>query len=84
VSGEEAGIGFKTLTTLHTVHLSDFCVSQNKERLFHYTALSGWLAFVVRTVGVYCELRTELCMKLVLRRVNYQTTVDYLEQPENR
>ena len=40
------------------LYLSVLCGSQNKQPLFPYTALTGWLGFITETESVYCAVRT--------------------------
>ena len=42
----------------HTVYLCVLCGSENKQRLFHCTALTDWLVFITETECVYCAVRT--------------------------
>ena len=50
------------LRSAHTVYLCVLCGSENKQRLFPYTALTGWF---LRTVAgiVYCAVRTDSLYK---------------------
>ena len=41
----------KTLRSVHTVYLCVLCGSQHKQRLFPYTALTGWF------LGAFAKLR---------------------------
>jgi len=50
---------FYILHSAHTVYLCVLCGSQNKQRLFHCTALTGWLVFITETECVYCAVQTE-------------------------
>ena len=34
------------------------CGSENKQQLFHCTALTDWLVFITETECVYCAVRT--------------------------
>jgi hypothetical protein len=45
------------LRSAHTVCLCVLCGSQNKQRLFLYTALTDWF-FITETECVYCVVRT--------------------------
>jgi hypothetical protein len=45
----------KIVRSAHTVYLRVLCGSQNKQRLFPYTALTDWF-FI--TDSVYCAVRT--------------------------
>jgi len=47
----------KILRSAHTVYLCVLCGSENKQRLFHYTALTDWF-FITETECVYCAVRT--------------------------
>ena len=49
---------FYILRSAHTVYLCVLCGSENKQRLFHGTALTDWLAFVTEKGCVYCAVRT--------------------------
>jgi hypothetical protein len=49
---------FYILRSAHTVYLCVLCGSQNKQRLFHCTALTDWLVFITETECVYCAVRT--------------------------
>jgi len=40
------------------VYLCVLCGSENKQRLFHCTALTDWLVFITETECVYCAVRT--------------------------
>jgi len=44
------------LRSAHTVCLCILCGSQNKQRLFPYTALTDWFLWPTRCV--YCAVRT--------------------------
>ena len=48
----------------HTVYLCVLCGSENKQRLFHCTALTDWLVFITETECVYCAVRTE-CLSII-------------------
>ena len=50
---------FYILRSAHTVYLCVLCGSENKQRLFHCTALTDWLVFITETECVYCGVRTE-------------------------
>jgi len=39
------------------VYLCVLCGSENKQRLFHCTALTDWLVFITETQSVYCAVR---------------------------
>ena len=43
---------------LPTVYLCVLCGSQNKQRLFHCTALTYWLVFITESECVYCAVRS--------------------------
>src|SRR5215510_2086637 len=45
------------LRSAHTVYLCVLCGSENKQRLFPYTALTDWF-FITETECVYCAVRT--------------------------
>jgi len=45
------------LRSAHTVYLCVLCRSENKQRLFHCTALTDWLVFITETHCVYCAVR---------------------------
>jgi len=45
-----------TLRSAHTLYLCFLCGSENKQRLFPYTALTGWF-FITDTECVYCAVR---------------------------
>ena len=47
-----------SLRSAHTVYLCVLCGSENKERLFPYTALTDWLVFIAETESVYLRGRT--------------------------
>jgi len=52
------------LRSAHTVYLCVLCGSENKQRLFPYTALTDWF-FITETECVYCVVRTgSLCIIL--------------------
>ena len=48
---------FYILHSTHTLYLCVLCGSQNKQRLFHCTALTGWF-FIAETECVYCAVRS--------------------------
>ena len=50
---------FYILRSAHTVCLCVLCGSENKQRLFYCTALTGWLVGFYRIESVYCEVQTE-------------------------
>ena len=52
------------LRSAHTVHLCVLCGSENKQRLFPYTALTDWF-FITETDCVYCVVRTGSLNKAV-------------------
>jgi len=39
------------------VYLCVLCGSENKQRLFHCTALTDWLVFITETECVYCAVQ---------------------------
>jgi len=43
------------------VYLCVLCGSENKQRLFHCTALIDWLVFITETECVYCAVRSTFC-----------------------
>ena len=45
------------LPPAHTVYLCVLCGSENKQRLFPYTALTDWFC-ITKTECVYCAVRT--------------------------
>jgi hypothetical protein len=45
-------------TARYGLYLCVLCGSQNKQRLFHCTALTDWF-FIAETECVYCAVRTE-------------------------
>ena len=47
-----------TLPAAHTVYLCVLCGSENKQRLFHCTALTDWLVFITETECIYCAVRS--------------------------
>jgi len=49
---------YTILRSAHTVSLCVLCGSENKQRLFPYTALTGWVC-ITETECVYCAVRTE-------------------------
>ena len=49
---------FCILHSAHTVCLCVLCGSENKQRLFHCTALTDWLVFITETECVYCAVRS--------------------------
>jgi hypothetical protein len=49
---------FYILRSVHTVYLCVLCGSENKQRLFHCTALTDWLVFVTEMECVYCAVRS--------------------------
>jgi len=49
---------FYILRSAHTLYLCVLCGSENKQRLFHCTALTGWLVFIIETECVYCAVRS--------------------------
>jgi len=49
---------FYILRSAHTVYLCVLCGSENKQRLFHFTALTDWLVFITETECVYCAVRS--------------------------
>jgi hypothetical protein len=51
------GLGIYMPRSAHTVYLCVLCGSQNKQRLFPYTALTDW--FLQPRWSVYCAVRTE-------------------------
>jgi len=51
------------LRSAHTVYLCVLCGSQNKQRLFPYTAVTDWF-FMTDTECVYSAARTE-CLYIV-------------------
>ena len=51
---------FYILRSAHTVYLCVLCGSENKQRLFHCTALTDWLVFITETECVYCAVRLGL------------------------
>jgi len=50
---------FYILRSAHTVYLCVLCGSENKQRLFHCTALTDWLVSITETECVDCAVRTE-------------------------
>jgi len=46
------------LRSAHTMYLCVLCGSENKQRLFHCTALTDWLVFITETECVYCAVRS--------------------------
>jgi hypothetical protein len=52
------------LRSAHTVYLCVLCRSENKQRLFPYTALTDWLVFTTETKCVYCVVRTG-CLNII-------------------
>jgi len=50
---------FYILRSAHTVYLCVLCGSENKQPLFHCTALTDWLVFITETECVYCAVRAE-------------------------
>ena len=65
---------FYILRSAHTVYLCVLCGSENKQRLFHCTALTDWLVFITETESVYCAVRTGFLyiirVKLILESGN--------------
>ena len=51
------GLTFTILRSAHTVYLCVLCGSENKQRLFPYTALTDCF-FITETECVYCAVRT--------------------------
>jgi hypothetical protein len=51
---------FYILRSSHTLYLCVLCGSENKQRLFHCTALTDWLVFITETECVYCAVRSTL------------------------
>ena len=49
---------FYILRSAHTVYLYVLCGSENKQRLFHCTALTDLLVFITETECVYCAVRS--------------------------
>jgi len=49
---------FYILRSAHIVYLCVLCGSENKQRLFHCTALTDWLVFITEMECVYCAVRT--------------------------
>jgi len=49
---------FYILRSAHTVYLCVLCGSENKQRLFHCTALTDWLVFITETECFYCVVRS--------------------------
>jgi len=49
---------FYILRSVHTVCLCVLCGSENKQRLFHCTALTNWLVFITEMECVYCAVRS--------------------------
>jgi hypothetical protein len=47
----------------HTVYLWVLCVSENKQRLFHCTALTDWF-FLTERKCVYCAVRSAISVYL--------------------
>ena len=47
-----------THTHTHTLYLCVLCGSENKQRLFHCTALIDWLVFITETQCVYRAVRS--------------------------
>ena len=47
------------LRSAHSVYLCVLFGSENKQRLFHCTALTDWLVFITETECVYCAGRSE-------------------------
>ena len=50
---------FYILRSAHTVYLCVLCGSENKQRLFHCTALTDW--FLKMRRSVYCAVRSTFC-----------------------
>ena len=48
----------RIVRSAHTVYLCVLCGSENKQRLFHCTALTDWLVFITETECVYCAVRS--------------------------
>jgi len=59
------------LRSAHTVYLCILCGSQNKQRLFPYTALTGW--FVSETETVYFAVRTGSVYVILYQQVKHST-----------
>ena len=57
------------LRSVHTVCLCVLCGSENKQRLFPYTALTDWSVRITETERVYCAVRAEC---LYTMRVNFR------------
>jgi DNA-directed RNA polymerase subunit RPC12/RpoP len=49
---------FTARYVLHTVYLCVLCGSENKQRLFHCTALTDWWFFLTETECVYYAVRS--------------------------
>ena len=45
------------------MYLCVLCGSENKQRLFHCTALTDWLVFITETQCVYCAVRVDSLYK---------------------
>jgi len=66
------------LRSAHTVYLCVLCGSENKQRLFHCTTLTGWFIFITEMEcllrGTFCVLPTQ-CIYVFC--VDLRTNSDY-------
>jgi len=64
-----------------TVYLCVLRGSENKQRLFHCTALTDWLVFITETECVYCAVRSTVYVLptqcIYVFCLNLRTNSDY-------
>ena len=69
------------LRSAHRVYLCVLCGSENKQRLFHCTALTDWLVFMTETECVYCAVRSTFYVlptqRICVFCVDFRTNNDY-------
>jgi len=58
VTTSTASLTFAIFHSAYTMYLCVLCGSENKQRLFHCTALTDWLVFITETECVYCAVRS--------------------------
>jgi len=73
---------FYNLRSALTVYLCVLCGSENKQRLFHCTALTDWLVFITETECFYCAVRSTFYVLptqcIYVFCVDLRTKSDYL------
>ena len=69
------------LRSAHRVYICFLCGSENKQRLFHCTALTDWLVFMTETECVYCAVRSTFYVlptqRICVFCVDFRTNNDY-------